>query len=177
MKVLTTPYIYGKGLEIYQSSTTKCAKNLLNEILEAILLKDSSISEIKSIILKYKKMILNREITDPNQLTIVKKIGQMPETYAKTLPAHVELALKRKELGERFFISQKVPFLVLREKPLKIVHLNDYAGEYDEKYYWTKMIFPPTYRLLTIVFPDENWDRFLSTEKHYQNKLFEYEKK
>ena len=171
MEYLYKPYIYGKGLEIFQGSQTKVTKQLMNEILDTILIKKCLVNDIHTIVNKYRNIILNKQITDPSLITIIKKVGRIPESY-KNLPIHVKLALDRKEKhGEFFYTSMRVPFIVLKEKPLKIIHSSEYTGNYDEKYYWYKQVYPPTYRLLKIVFQNEDWDKYFSIDKYLQTKL------
>lgn len=170
MKLLDTPIITGKGIESYQSSQLKISKRFLNEMLKKILIDNVDERVCENLILEYKKKILTKNIQDIDDLVITKKVGRMPETY-KNLPAHVALAIKRKEKGQTFYTSMRVAFIVISEKPLKIIHKDDFAGVYDEKYYWTKCIYPPTYRLLKVVFPNHDWDKYLKGEMSYQSKL------
>jgi DNA polymerase, archaea type len=168
-------YLYWKGIELQKGSEILITKELLQDVITAILIQSKNASEVESILKRYRNDILNRKIGDINKIVIIKKVGRMPETY-KNLPKHVELALARKEKGEHFYTSMRVPFIVINGKEMEIIHKDDYTGVYDEKYYWTKCIFPPTYRLLSVVFPDFNWDKYNSSDKFLQEKLFVMEK-
>ena len=156
-------YMYNKGLVISQASQIKLTKRLLTEVLEKILKEDVGVNVLHEIINRYRDIILKKKISHVDDITIIKKVGKMPEEY-KSLPAHVELALKRKALGERFYTSEKISFIVLSNNPLKIIHVSDYNGKYDTNYYWNKQVFAPTYRLLSIIYPKENWDIYLDTD-------------
>jgi len=165
--------LYFMGIELKRGSELLITKQFLKEVLDAILFENYNAEQVLNIVLKYKKIIINREIANPDDITIIKKVGKMPNEY-KNLPAHVSLAMKRKEKGERFYVSMRVPFIVLSKNPLKIIHKDDYCGEYDEKYYWTSQIFPPTYRLLNVVFIQTNWNKYKEGNMDLQNTLGDY---
>jgi DNA polymerase, archaea type len=164
-------YIYSKGLELVQASQLKLTKELLSKVLDNILYsKDKKL--IINIVNEYRNKILRKKIDDVNDIAIIKKVGKMPDGY-KSLPAHVALAVERSKQGEKFYTSQKVPFIVLSNNPLKIIHINDYKGDYDVKYYWTNQIYPPTFRLLEVVYPKDNWNNYANADI-YQKKLCDF---
>lgn len=169
-------HIYGKGLEIFQSSQTKKTKQLLQEVIDAVLIKQLSLDEITKIVEKHRKQILNKLIIDKDDLVITKKVARMPETYTgKTKPAHVELAIKRKEMGEFFYTGMRIPYIVTGESPITIVHRDDYVdGQYDEKYYWSTQIWAPTLRFLSVVHPHYYWDKYSSGDIMIQQQLGDY---
>lgn len=170
MKLLNTPRIYFKGIELAQSSQIKITKELLSLIINKILIENAGVKELHKIVNSYRIKILKRQISDIDDIVIVKKVGRMPESY-KTLPAHVALAVKRKEQGEYFYTSMRIGFIVIKDKPLTIVHKDDFTGLYDEKYYWCNQIFGPTLRLLKTVYPFENWEKYNTGNLELQQDL------
>jgi len=82
---------------------------------------------------------------------------------------HVQLAVDRKAKGEYFCTIMTIGFVVISDNPLKIIHRDDYIeGQYDAKYYWGKQVWPPTFRLLKVVYPEIYWERYSSSDKHLQ---------
>ncbi len=163
--------LYFRGLELHKGSEILATKELLKHILHSIFYDNFNEEDIEKIIRNYRSKIIKHEIKDVNELTIIKKIGKMPEEY-KNLPKHVELAMKRKEKGDLYFIGKRIPHIVLSDKPLTIIHQEDFVGEYDEQYYWENQIYPPTYRLLEVVYPKFNWDKYKEGTPDIQETLF-----
>jgi len=51
------------------------------------------------------------------------------------------------------------------------VHTDDYKGEYDHQYYWSKLIYPPTFRILVACYPGVEWEQLFVglTDKKLEN--------
>lgn len=153
-------YIYGKGTEIVKADQCLLTKRLFIECIEYLLKDiDPQPDAIITIITKYRKMIMNGE-AQGNDIIIIKKVSKLPEEY-KSMPVHVKLALEEKNAGGRYYTSQKVPFIVVSNSPLKVVSVRNYAGVYDRKYYWQNQVFPPVQRLLEAIFPEILWNSYL----------------
>jgi len=166
-------YLYSRGTEENKGSEILLTKEFLTALMKAILFNDATKEDIILLITKYRDKVLKKEITNVDKLTIIKRIGKLPSEY-RNFPVHVALAVKRKEKGDLFFVGKRVPYIVVANKPLRIVHQDEFDGSYDEKYYWENQIFPPAFRLLETVFPDYNWDKYLSGEVGLQNDLGDY---
>jgi DNA polymerase elongation subunit (family B) len=157
--------LYFKGIELVKGSELILTKEFLQKIATMILIDNENIEKILNSIEYYKDMILNNKISDINSIVITKKVGRMPDTY-KNIPIHVKLAIERKKKGERFYTSMKIPFIVIKDKPLTIIHSSEYSGEYDKYYYWKKQIYPPIERLLSIVYPNIDWKTCYDIEEN-----------
>ena len=134
---------------------------------------DPEIPELEKIIMKYKKKILSKNV-EPDEITIVKKVGKMVEDY-KNLPEHVRLAKEKfdKE-GEYFYVGQKVPHIVISNNPMKVIHKRDFTGEFDIQYYWEVQMWGPIYRAVKTMFPKYHWDRYKEGSKMMQTALSDF---
>lgn len=162
-------YIYQRGIELIKKDQCLLTKEFLNEIINQLLYKEINEEKCIEIIEKYKNRILKGKVNG-DEIIIIKRIAKMFDEY-KTVPVHVALAMKRKEQGERYYVSQQVPFIVIAASPLKIIHSTEFKDEFNREYYWTKQLFPPVQRILTAVFKKNDWEQYLDTSG--QQKLFE----
>jgi len=166
--------LYYRGIELHKASEIQITKRFLEEVVRKILwfeddIKHFDINIIIDIILKYKKLILNRKVK-AEDITIIKKVGRSINDY-KNIPVHVKLAQKKSKDGEFFFVGQRVPYIVISNNPLTVIHKNEFNGKYDEKYYWENQIFPPIHRLLKTIFPKYNWNKYAEGSKDIQKGL------
>lgn len=162
-------YLYYRGIELHKASELQVTKKFLNDILTYILWDNSNIEEIRKIIFKYKNIILDKKI-EISDITITKKVGKMPQDY-KSIPAHVKLAVDKSKEQGYFYVGMKVPYIVVSNNPLKVIHKDDFNKEFDIKYYWENQVFPPIYRILRSVYPNINWDIFKEGSKEMQTLL------
>jgi len=169
--------LYYRGIELHKASEIQITKRFLEEVVRKILwfeddIKNFDINIIKDLILKYKKQILNKKVK-AEDITIIKKVGRAINEY-KNIPVHVKLAEKKSKNGEFFFVGQRVPYIVVSNNPLTIIHKNEFNGEYDAEYYWTRQVFPPTYRVLKTIFPKYNWTKYAEGTKDMQKGLDDF---
>jgi len=163
-------FIYSRGSELGKKDTTMCCKRLLNELINLILYKEATKENCIEIVEKYKLYILNDKV-DVEDLIITKRVSKMIDKY-KNPSAHVKLAFDRVQKGERFYVGQQIPYVVMKNSPLEIVHFKDYSGNFDRRYYWNNQIFPPAQRILESVFKEHDWEQYLEKiEKQKKLKL------
>lgn len=149
-----------KGLEVMRSDCSGMTRRLQQEILDAILMKDMTADQIIETILEPEYKRCETGQLTLSEISIGKGISKDPEKY-KTKPLHVKIAQKIKAGGREFYIGMKIVYVVTGMKPtLQGVLAEDY-GElgviYDPVYYWDRVIFPATHRVLQTVFPDVDW--------------------
>ena len=167
--------LYFRGIELHKSSELKITKQFLEEILKYILWEDSlEIKKLEELILKYKKRIVNKDV-EADEITIVKRVGKMPEDY-KNLPIHVAIAIEKSKEGGYFYVGQKVAHIILSNKPLKAIHKREFAGEFDTEYYWRSQVFPPTYRVLNTIFSNYNWMKYDTGDMQHQTSIDDFMK-
>jgi len=90
------------------------------------------------------------------------------ERNKSTPPAHVRVANKMIEAGEHVEESDKVFYIIAKPDDPKDKKANPYPAHWDNalqkvdrQYYWTKLIYPPTLRILEVVYPEEPWSDIL----------------
>ena len=163
--------LYYRGIELHKGSELLLTKKLLTQVLNSIFYDNASEKDIEKIVASYKKKLYNKEIDNVDDIVIIKKVGKLSQEYKNT-PAHVTLAVDRQAKGELMYVGQRVPHIVLSNSPLKIIHKDDFVGEFDNKYYWENQVYPPTLRLLQVVYPLFFWDKHSKCSLHVQQTLF-----
>jgi DNA polymerase elongation subunit (family B) len=124
------------------------------------------------IVTKYKSQIFSGNVT-AEDITITQQISKMYSDY-KTIPVHVQLAKDRLDRGlDRYYTSQKVPYIITSSDPLKVIHFKDFTGNFDKGYYWTNKIYPAVERVLDVCFPGYPWKLLKIPENARQQILSE----
>lgn len=83
-----------------------------------------------------------------------------------SLPVHVRVAKLLQERGEQMTPGTRIEYLVVRggeegapEDKMNAVPARDpgVMEELDRDYYWDKLVYPPSQRLLEVAYPKEQW--------------------
>lgn len=83
-----------------------------------------------------------------------------------SLPVHVRVAKQLQERGEQVTPGTRIEYLVVRggeegaaEDKMNAVPAGDSGvmERLDRDYYWDKLVYPPTQRLLEVAYPKESW--------------------
>jgi len=165
-----------KGLEVMRSDCSGMTRRLQQRVLDGILMERMSGEEIE-------RTIIAPEFTRcaENQLTaaevsIGKGISKEPERY-KTKALHVKLAEEIRATGREFFVGMKVEYVVTSVKPnLNGVLREDFedaagAITYAAEYYWDRVIYPASLRILQVCFPEKDWKRWLVENRRRRRDL------
>jgi DNA polymerase I len=146
-----------KGLECMRSDGIEYARDMQRTIIEMVVRQKVNRKHLVDFLMSEREKVLNGELPI-EQITITKGIARAIESYkAKTV--HVEIARKFRDAGGEFYVGMKVPYIVTGYKPkLQAVHVDDFKGIYDHDYYWSKLIFPPSYRILVACYPETEWE-------------------
>ena len=154
---------YARGLENVRKDTTNYQRNLLNELFELLLRKDYKAHEVKKWLRDKKEKYLNEQLT-ADDLKIAIKISKPFDTY-KSSSLHIKIAKQLKTKNQEMYIGMSIPFIVTKSSPkLDGVHVDDFDGKYDIKYYWNRKFAPTLMRVLIECFPKENWNTFYVNE-------------
>lgn len=165
-----------KGLEVMRSDVSESARSLQKAILDAILMEGKTADEIENEIVRpeFQRCIDGQLAID--EVVIGKGISKHPEYYKNTT-LHVRLADEIKRGGHEYFVGMKVAYVVTRAGGSKLegVTREQYEEDelltYDPEYYWDRVIYPPTLRILEVVFPDRPWKRLLVSDVARRAKL------
>lgn len=171
-----------KGLEVMRSDCSGMTRRLQKRVLDAILMERMTGDELEEkVIAPEFKRCAENELTAA-EVSIGKGISKEPERY-KTKTLHVRLADAIRRDGREFYVGMKVEFVVTSVKPnLDGVLRSDYedaAGKiaYAAEYYWDRVIYPASLRILQVCFPEKDWGVWLIEERRRRRVLVERYKK
>ncbi len=161
-KVIDT--IFTRGIETVKKNTIEYTRRNMNDLINMIVKEDRSQKDIKRWLKKLKHEVLNDEL--PKEDIVIKTKITKPTHKYKSKPAHVKIAEKLIEEGKilqptegKHSWGEAIFYIVTNTKPkVEAVHIDEYGGEWDRKYYWDVQIYAPIKRLLMAVWPDRNWD-------------------
>lgn len=175
-----------KGFECVRSDNSERTRRLQREVLEAIFKSGATAADIeRNIISKtYEEVKLGKlPLAD---VRVSKSISKALDKY-KANSLHVRLAKQMQDAGREFYVGMKVEYVVTdgskeevdpktkkKTKKQEGALVQDYEAKrlsYDPTYYWDKMIFPATHRILKICFPDHDWDRWSESTKRRRKEL------
>lgn len=173
-KGTATDHVEVKGLEVMRGDTARLQRELQRDVMDAILMRGWDGERIeREIVAPAFDRVASGELT-PDDVAIAKSISKDPDKY-KTRPLHVKLATWIRDHGQGFFVGMKVPYVVTKAKPrLDGVLLDDFDpadNAYDPLYYWDRIIYPASIRVLRVCFPDHDWDGWLIEVRERRAKL------
>lgn len=148
-----------KGLEMMRSDGIAYARTMQKTVIEMIVREGSGPKKILNFLIEQREKVLGSEL-GIDDITITKAITKPLDQYkAKTI--HLRIAEEyRKKRGE-FFVGMKIPYIVTNgiKGKLEAVHTDDFTGAYDHQYYWSKLIYPPTFRILVACYSGVEWEQ------------------
>lgn len=153
--------VYAKGLEMIKKDTIKYTRAQLVELVRQLLYEDHEPIHYEQLIETAWSEMHAREFAK-EEICISKKISKPFEEY-KTLPVHVRLAKAMWDSENKdFFIGMDMQYIIINnlDKENKAVHISKYTGVFDREVYWEKHIYPPMKRILSVVFPAFDWDKY-----------------
>lgn len=160
-----TSHVEVKGFEVMRSDSSAVTQDLQRRILDAVLMENLSAEEVKLEIIEPEFDRVASGKLSVEEVTIGKGISRDPDRY-KVSTLHVDLAREIRDHGREFYLGMKVEYVVTGSKPkLSGVLACEFAEDplltYDAVYYWDNVIYPPTLRILEVVYPDVDWRGFL----------------
>ena len=176
-----TDHVEVKGLEVMRSDCSGKTRVLQKAVLDAILMKGIDADEMeREIVEPAFDSCLAGELT-VDDVVIGKGISKEPDRY-KSQSLHVKLAEQIREHGREFFVGMKVEYVVTKSgSPLQGVTRDEYEESdeitYDPEYYWDKVIYPASQRILEVVYPGKDWTRWLVSQRKRRVKLVDRYKK
>lgn len=173
-KGTATDHVEVKGLEVMRGDTARLQRELQRDVLDAILMRgwDGERIEREIVAPAFERCAAGDLTVD--DVAISKSISKDPDKY-KTTPLHVKLAAWIRDEGQGFFVGMKVGYVVTAAKPRLdgvLLDLFDPAEHaYDPLYYWDRVIFPASLRVLNVCFPDRDWAGWLIEVRRRREKL------
>lgn len=170
------------GLECVKRDTIKIASKMQKELIETIFNKENLTEFIER-----KRKEFNETDYHKDLLSISKAVGKNLNEYKPkkdgkkyTAPLHVRMIKGSLSTdSEKDNVKGKgeiVSYIITNDAPLEGVLYDNYEKGYSREYYWNKLIYPIMQRLLEIVEPEVNWNRYIINYKEKinanQQKLF-----
>jgi len=153
--------IYAKGLELIKKDTIKYTRERLSELIKNLLYTDNPLDfYVKYIEDEWEK--INTINVNPEDIVITKKISKDFSEY-KSLPMQVKIAKKVWNSNNKdFFIGMDFQYVIKDslDKENKAIWVGEFDGKFDRNYYWEHLIYPPFRRILEVVFPSYQWDKY-----------------
>jgi len=171
-----TDHVEVKGLEVMRSDCSGKTRALQQAVLDGILMTGMTAEQLERELIEPEfNRCVSGELT-VDEVCIGKGISKEPEKY-KTTPLHVALAQEIKDHGREFFVGMKVEYVVTGVKPkLQGVTREEYEdsnGElvYDPEYYWDRVVYPASMRILEVCYPEKDWTRWKVADNRRRRKL------
>lgn len=175
-KGVATEHVEVKGLEVMRGDSSAMTRRLQQKVLDAILLNEWDGERIAEEIVAPEFDLVAGGQLPIADIAISKSISKDPSEY-KTTPLHVRLGTWIRDYGQQFFIGMKVEYVVTAAKPKldgKLVdHWDPEVDRYDPEYYWDRVIYPATQRVLETCFPELDWEAWLIAVRQRRRKLVE----
>ena len=148
-----------KGLECMRSDGISYARTMQKTVIEMIVRQSTGPVKILNFLIAQREKVLGSELA-LDDITITKAITKPLDQY-KAKSVHLAIAEKYRKEGGEFYVGMKIPYVVTHggKGKLEAVHADDFDGTYDHQYYWSKLIYPPTYRMLVACFPRVEWEQ------------------
>jgi DNA polymerase, archaea type len=175
-KGVATDHVEVKGLEVMRGDTSLLTRNLQQAVLDAILMKQWDGARIERELVAPEFKRVTAAGLPVEELVIAKGISKDPDAY-KSTPLHVKLATWIRDFGQQFFVGMKVEYVVTKAKPklegVLVEHYQPDVLPYDPEYYWDRVIYPASLRILDVCFPDVDWDFWRIEVRRRRAKLLE----
>lgn len=158
------------GMESVKRDTIPLAADLQKQLISILFKERKDLCE--AFIVKNKQLIAEGSYP-PESILIHKKMSKDAKSYKGkadkkyTPPVHVRIAKELKIKGDKTDLSKGgsiISYIITKGDPLEGVHISEYKGEWDRKYYWNNCVYPMLERILKVAIPDVEWDNYYITE-------------
>jgi len=166
--------IYGRGIEYVKKDTIELARRLQYQMLTSLLKESHDVEYYHKFVQDEKEKFLSGNF-DVSDILINMKVSKKPENY-KVKQVHIRIAEQMIKDGKEFYVGSMIPFIITSsDDKLDGIHVDDFKGEYDRVYYWDIKIFSPLKRILSCVFPNEDWLQYeFDTVKKRNRKMEQF---
>lgn len=162
-----------KGLEFKRGDSAQLGRRMQEEIVKRMLAGVEDVAVYEEIVTRYRARVLEQPLAR-DEVLLSKRLSQRLQDYARTLKKdgktfarqsqHVEVARLLEERGRDVGAGVRIEYLVLDNTtdPVTLAPAEDWtpALEVDRHYLWESMVYPPSSRILEIVFRMADWKRW-----------------
>ena len=164
-----------KGLEFQRSDQIKYAQRMQMAFVKLLLDPNVQVKDIETEIRKYAYEFFTGDIKRED-IEITQAVTKKPEEYPNPTPA-VRVAAQMLRDGRDFAVGMKVPYIIASSQKdvVTAIHADDYQGNFDRKYYWTKKVIPLVERLVRVRFQDCYFDQLDTLIKNPNQGTLEFD--
>lgn len=164
-----------KGLEFQRSDQIKYAQRMQMAFVKLLLDPNVQVRDIETEIRKYADEFYSSDIKRED-IEITQAVTKKPEEYPNPTPA-VRVAAQMLRDGRDFAVGMKVPYIIASSQKdvVTAIHADDYQGNFDRKYYWTKKVIPLVERLVRVRFQDCYFDQLDTLIKNPNQGTLEFD--
>lgn len=151
-----------KGLEYMRGDSIRYARNMQKECLWKILGGETNAEALEEWVLSKRTAFMERPI-DVSEIVMSKSISKEKLSDYKVAGPHVRIAEQMQARGEDVGEGTRIAYVVTDggKSPTEVISVDDYAGAFDRHFYWQKVVYPATMRVLAGAFPDKPWSRWV----------------
>lgn len=180
-----TDMIFSKGLEDVKKNTIGITKRAMRELSKMITYEDKELAHIKEWLENLKKTVFDESVKVKKEDIVISTRLSKPTYKYASKSAHVFLAEQMIEKGlilqpseEADAWGTRIDYVIATSVPKQTaVHIDDFDGTWDRRYYWDTQIYAPIMRILQIVWPEEDWAQHSLAEQEKKAKVLERERK
>ena len=166
------------GLEAKKRDTLPIVDKWQTELLTIMLTEKKDESFFRDWVAERQTIVMNHHVKKED-LIFQKKMSKDIKDYANENLIQVKIAkrLMQQNSGvsdgkiNPWSMGSYIPWIVTKRPAddegtgVHGVHPDEYKGDYDERHYWDKAIFPALHRTLSAAYPNINWDEYYAKQK------------
>lgn len=162
---LDVPKLEVKGLTSARSDGIRLARREQRRVLEQVLLEGLGADEVRRGLLATRQALLDRRV-GVHDLVRAQSLSKHPDEYEQEVP-HVRIARQLLARGIPVFVGFKIPYVVVGHEQgrHKVVHVDEFDGQYDGAYVWNEMVVPHLVDVLNAAWPRIDWKATLRVRK------------
>jgi DNA polymerase elongation subunit (family B) len=159
--------MYSKGTEDVKKNTIGIAKQKFIELVKLITDEDKSLEEVREWIETLRSYVMTTSDLAAADLEIKTSVSKPTYKY-KSKPVHVRLAEKLIKEGKLLEAVEaknswgnQISYIIIDNEDKGengAILSQEFNGEWDRKYYWDVQIFAPLERILSVVWPEVDWE-------------------
>lgn len=159
-----------KGLEIKRGDVNRLTRELQSNVVDLFASGCESLHNYSDLVDAFKRRVITEPL-DLGDVVLSKALSKSLKEYsARTKedgtpfaqPAHVRLAKEMALDGEEVSVGTRIAYVVMdaTTSPSTVIPADEYTGISDRYWLWENMVWPPTERLLTAMFPSVDWTQW-----------------
>jgi len=179
-----TDMIFSKGLEDAKKNTIGITKRAMRDLSKMVTYEDKGKDHIVEWLNKLRETVFDEKTSVSKEDLIISTRLSKPTYKYASKSAHVILAEQMVEKGlilqpseEADAWGTRIDYIISASVPKQTaVHVDDYDGTWDRRYYWDTQIYAPIMRILQTIWPEHSkeWASYSLAE---QEKLKRAEEK